>query len=772
MTPETPDPTARDADPGPPPAAVRWRAMLSHPLTLLGLGTLLIVAVLWIATARLIDAQYREADRSMVRNVQNLADLYEAQVLRAAREIDQTLSWVAHAVVHGATLQVLSDHGLPVAQQLVTVMRFGSDGRLLERAGADIALPPPAVWSDGGAGTLQVSRPWQAGPDSPWRVAFARENERRERIVAVVEVGFFVSAYDRDHLGDRGVLALLRRDGRVVAWQHGAALRSGGQEDLADLAARAGHSLQGQAVMLDGTAMVATVRELFGVPLTVVLGLSVDEQRAAANWERRRYLWMAGAMTLALLSLSGLLGRMNWLALRHRRVQSEARMAHARQIEHLAYHDSLTGLANRSFYTRLLEHEVAQARRQQRSVALMFLDLDRFKLVNDTLGHDVGDGLLQEVARRLQAAVREGDVVARLGGDEFVVLLSRTEDEADASQVARRVLARLAPACEVLGHELRITASLGLAFYPRDGLDEQTLAKHADIAMYQAKQAGRNNFQFYDAGKSTHTLERLALESALRGALSREELRLHYQARRDVASGRLSGAEALLRWQHPDLGLLPAGRFITLAEETGLIVQIGRWALRTACQQHKQWREHGLPPVRLAINLSLRQFDDDALLNDVQGALRDAQMDPQCLELEIPETVLMGQVERHLARLDALKRLGVRISIDNFGTGYASLATLRRASLDSLKIDRSLIRDVGTTGADQRLPAALIEMGHSLSMTVVAKGVETEDQAVFLREHDCNELQGHYFIEPLAAAAFESLLQDLASGGGGEHLAA
>ena len=726
-------------------------------------GTALVLLVLWGITLRSIQREYHDADRGAARSVQSVADVYEAQVLRAIREIDLVLGWLRHDQASGrGSLAVFEAAGLQM-NPLLTVMRFDAQGRLVESSRPGAPVPPREVLAGaagGGDRGLQVSPPWQVAAGGPWLLTFFRvPADGRLPVAAVtVEASYFVSAYDPAQLGKRGALALLRRDGAVLAWQRDSLPAAAAPPALQGEALHQRETRLDRPLPLAGEPSWVAVRELYGVPVSVVVGLSASEQRLDADQARRQALALAALLTAAVLVVSGLLWYLDRLAAEHRRKRIEARITHAQQVEHLAYHDALTGLANRSLYSRLLAQEVARARRENGSFALMFLDLDRFKLVNDTLGHDVGDALLQEVGRRVQAVVREVDVVARLGGDEFVVLLTEAVDQDSVAAVARRVLAGLAPPCTLLGHELRITASLGIAFYPRDGLDEQTLAKHADVAMYQAKQSGRNGFQFYQPEQSTQTLERMALESALRAALARGELELHYQARRDLDAQAPNGAEALLRWRHPDLGMLPAARFLPLAEETGLIVPIGRWVLRTACAQLQQWRASGMPALTLSVNLSLRQFIDDSLLPDVRNALQEHDLPPACLELEVPEMVLMGNVETYLSRLDALKRLGVRIAVDNFGLGYASLATLRRVAVDALKLDRSLIRDLALPQADHRLPAAMIAMAHSLSLTVVAKGVENEGQAAFLREHDCNQLQGHYFAEPMPAAAFEALL--------------
>jgi diguanylate cyclase (GGDEF)-like protein len=443
--------------------------------------------------------------------------------------------------------------------------------------------------------------------------------------------------------------------------------------------------------------------------------------------------------------------------------ESEAKVAYATRIEYLAYHDGLTGLPNRSLFSKLLSQSINEAHRYNRQLAVAFLDLDRFKQINDTLGHEAGDQLLQEVGSRLKECVRDSDTVARLGGDEFVVLLPELADGKYAATVAQKILTALAKPFTLIGEEFRVTASIGISSYPHDGLDEQTLTKNADIAMYQAKAEGKNNFQFYSEELNANSLERLTLESSLRRALERNEFRLHYQAKRETGSGRITGMEALLRWEHPDLGTVAPMRFIPVADETGLIVPIGKWVLKTACAQNVAWQKQGLPALSIAVNLTARQFSDERLLQDVESVLAVTGMDPHLLELEIGESLLTHDVENTLRILTGIKALGVRIAIDDFGTGYSSLATLQRFPLDTIKIDRSFIRDIATDALDTGLADAIIAMGKSLSMTVVAQGVETRDQAEFLRTHACDELQGFYFREPLPAEDFTQLLLDQAT---------
>jgi diguanylate cyclase (GGDEF)-like protein len=431
----------------------------------------------------------------------------------------------------------------------------------------------------------------------------------------------------------------------------------------------------------------------------------------------------------------------------------------AERAEYLAFHDGLTTLPNRVLFSKLLGQSINQARRYNRQLAVLFLDLDRFKHINDTLGHTAGDQLLQEVAARLKAGLRDSDTVARLGGDEFVAVLPELQDEKYVATVARKMLSAIGRPFVLLGHDYRVTASVGISIYPQDGLDEETLTKNADTAMYQAKEEGKNNFRFYSDQLNTDSLERLALGARLRDALARGEFQLHFQTKRDTRSGRITGVEALLRWQHPDLGMVAPMQFIPIAEETGLIVPIGKWVLRTACLQNVAWQKQGLPPLSMAVNLTARQFADEHLLADVTAILADTGMDAGLLELEITESMLMRDVEKAMRVLTALKGMGIRIAIDDFGIGYSSLSKLRQFPVDTIKIDRSFIRDIASVAEHKELAKAIIALGRALSLTVVAQGVETREQADFLLRNSCSEFQGFYLDKPAPANQLAQMLR-------------
>jgi diguanylate cyclase (GGDEF)-like protein len=428
------------------------------------------------------------------------------------------------------------------------------------------------------------------------------------------------------------------------------------------------------------------------------------------------------------------------------------------QIRSLAYQDSLTGLPNRLLFGDRLRVAVAQAHRLGHRLAVLFLDLDRLKVINDSLGHSVGDRMIAEVGQRLRTCVREGDTVARLGGDEFTLLLPGISQAVDVAKVADKVLEVLRAPVEVDGRELYVTASLGISVYPEDGRDAETLLKNSDTAMYRAKDQGRDGYQLYTSAMNATALERLALESSLRKALAHGELVLYYQPVLDLPSGRVHGVECLLRWQHPERGLISPGEFVPLAELTGLILPMGPWTLREACRQAKAWQGGVAPDLTVSINLSARQFQQRDLAEQVGDALEEVGLLPRLLEIEITETNAMQHAESTIRTLRELKALGVRLSIDDFGTGYSSLSYLKRFPIDTLKIDQSFIRDIGTDPDDAAIATAVIAMARTLELDVVAEGVETEEQLRFLADHGCDRIQGYVFSPPVPAERCGELL--------------
>ncbi|MDP3846611.1 MAG: EAL domain-containing protein [Pseudomonas sp.] len=738
---------------------------------LLPLLAVLLLLGIWAAALYLIKVEHVRAERTVAAASLEIGSTYEAQILRAMREIDQTLKLVKYTYeLKGERnpLPKLQDRALLPPALLFDVSVADANGAIMASTranevgnSADQDDLQGLQHNDG----LWVSRAWKSPVTGEWRLRFSRrlgasDGPLSGMVMVEVDAAYFVSSYDSSKLGEHGVLGILGTDGVFRVRRTGEAIFAG---DVVDYAAQVPDTEDAQAVLSvngwDGVQRYTSARQLYDAPLAVIVGLSAEERLAPVVRQAHNYLWRAAGGSLLLVLLVGLLSRMSWQLAQSRLRAAQAKVAYAQSVEYLAYHDGLTSLPNRSLFSNLLSQSISEAQRYHRQLAVLFLDLDRFKHINDTLGHEAGDQLLQEVATRLQSCLRDSDTVARLGGDEFVVLLPELSENKYAATAAQKILSAVAKSFNLRGQEFRVTASIGISLYPQDGLDEQTLKKNADIAMYQAKQQGKNNFQFYSEELNAKSLERLTLELSLRHALEHQEFQLHYQAKQDIRSGRITGVEALLRWEHPDLGQVAPMQFIPVAEETGLIVLIGKWVLKTACLQNVAWQQQGLPVLSMAVNLSERQFADEHLLTDLSSILEETGMPANLLELEIAESMLMQDIKRAMRVLTGLKRLNVQIAIDDFGIGYSSLSTLKHFPLDSIKIDRSFIRDITSAVEDRALTDAIIAMSRTLSLTVVAQGVETREQADFLRNNTCDKFQGYYFNKPIPADQFEALLQ-------------
>ena len=436
-----------------------------------------------------------------------------------------------------------------------------------------------------------------------------------------------------------------------------------------------------------------------------------------------------------------------------------AARAMSRQMTHSAQHDFLTGLPNRALVNDRLSQAIAFAQRHNKKVAVLFLDLDGFKHINASLGHPIGDKLLQSIAKRLINCVRVSDTVSRQGGDEFLVLLTEVERSEDAAMKTRKMLHSVAEVHSIDHHDLYITASIGVSVYPDDGLDAETLIKNADTAMYQAKENGHQSYKFFKPAMNVRAVERQSIEESLRTALERQEFALHYQPKINLRTGEITGAEALIRWTHPIRGPVPPTQFISVAEDCGLIVPIGNWVLREACRQAQTWVDAGLPQASIAVNISAIEFRSENFLEGVLSVLQETGLNPRSLELELTESVLMKCPESTESILKALRARGVRVAVDDFGTGYSSLSYLKKFPLDALKIDQSFVHQITTDPDQTTIVAAVINMGRSLNLRVIAEGVETQEELAFLQAHQCDEAQGYYFGRPVLPLQFATLLE-------------
>jgi diguanylate cyclase (GGDEF)-like protein len=515
-------------------------------------------------------------------------------------------------------------------------------------------------------------------------------------------------------------------------------------------------------------ATYVPVRIREAAPVEAVMEVYSDVTPLVAKLERTQIEIVAGVIG----ALSLLYVLMLWMAGRSDRIlreQEAQRVANEERIRYQAYHDPLTGLPNRTSFVDHLEEAIRRSKRFGWSLGLMFLDLDRFKRVNDSLGHEAGDELLRVAARRLQGCIRESDMLFRMGGDEFTVLLENVKGPEEAAAVAVRMTQTVAEPIELRHHELTATVSIGIALYPKDDQSGERLVKSADTAMYRAKDLGRNRYAFFTQEMNDRVESQLVLEAGLQRAVRNDEFVLHYQPRVSAATRRVVGVEALLRWQHPERGLVPPGEFIPLLEESGLIVRVGAQVIAAACRQNKAWQDAGLPPMRVSVNISSRQFRTGSLEETVREALRASGLQPEWLEIELTESLLVENSEHAVAVMERLKEIGVAISIDDFGTGYSSLGYLKRFPIDSLKIDRSFVKDLRTSATDAAIVDAISALAHSLGLGLVAEGVEEAGQADFLRARYCTEMQGYLFGRPVPPQEMADAVRRLARGQ--EHLA-
>jgi diguanylate cyclase (GGDEF)-like protein len=507
-------------------------------------------------------------------------------------------------------------------------------------------------------------------------------------------------------------------------------------------------------------ATYVPVRVVDAGPVEAVMEVYSDVTSLVGRMERGQWKILAGVLG----GLSAVYALILWILLRYRRLlnQQEAqRLAQEERIRHQAYHDDLTGLPNRASFTEQLDAMARRARRAGWTFAVMFLDLDRFKVVNDSLGHHAGDQLLRVAATRIQRCVRDSDMLFRMGGDEFTVLLEDVRGPEHTAAVAHRILEAVAEPVQLHEHEIRVTVSIGMALFPRDEISGERLVKSADTAMYRAKELGRNRYEFFTAEMNARVENQLVLEAALRRAVDAGEFLLHFQPRVSAMNRRVVGVEALLRWRHPERGLVPPVDFIPLLEETNLIVPVGAWVLETACRQAREWRDSGLP-LRMSVNISSRQFRSDTLVQTVASALQSSGLEPECLELELTESLLIDNTESAISIMARFKKLGVMVSIDDFGTGYSSFSYLKQFPIDFLKVDRIFIRDLARNPKDAAIVEAISALARSLGIGLIAEGVEEVHQAEYLRTCYCTEMQGWLFGRAVPAEEFPGLVSRIA----------
>jgi diguanylate cyclase (GGDEF)-like protein/PAS domain S-box-containing protein len=865
----------------------RWLRMCLETHVSLPLFTIVLLAVVWGTTLHFIDSEAAASRELAAESASELIATYEAQVARSINGIEQTLQVLKYsAESHGArgALPELQAHGL-LPSGLVFVVS------IVDAHGNTVASNPSArpinvareeyfsFHQQRRSNYTFISQAMRDEANQDWHLHFTRrlDDKRGEFAgVVIVEVdpAYFTSGYERSRMGEQGMLGLVGDDGVVRARRVGDKQSFGQKLDLSALQARRGVAV---ASKIDGIKRYTAVRQLAGLRLSAMVGLSEQEQMAGFVAQRRQLLLEAGVASAVLILLAALVWAWVWQGAKARRrirraqetyaaasesnmdaffvlrairnkdgvvadfkfaaVNSRAekltgrsrdelraqtlcgwmpsarhngmfdRLVHVtlnggvyqeegpnlvpqlqaewlhwqvvgveggvvaiarditerkraeERIYHMAHHDTLTGLPNRSLICDRLEQSIAHAERNKESVLVAFIDLDSFKLVNDTLGHNAGDELLKEVAGRMVGCVRREDTVGRFGGDEFVLVLPHVSDNPQMLMpVLNKILESVVQPIMLEGQKMQVSCSIGVAIYPRDGRDADTLMMHADAAMYRAKDSGKNNCQFYTHEMNAGLEEKLALTEGLRKALEEHQLSLAYQPKVNLESGRMFGVEALLRWQHPQRGAVSPAQFIPLAEEHGLIIPIGEWALREACRQACAWQDAGLPPLVVSVNVSARQFDDPRLVERVASALAWSGLDPQWLELEVTESMIMRDTAQSVAKMRQLEAMGITLAIDDFGTGYSSLAALKSFPISRLKIDQSFVRDLVANPDDQAITCAIISLSHQLDMRVIAEGVETEQQRSFLQQHGCDEMQGYLFSRPVPPQEITAML--------------
>lgn len=742
-----------------------WLRFLREPNFLVPLFALLLLGVGWTGTFQMVDTERAAAMASARDSTRELVDTYEAQVARNLDAIDQTLKVLRYAVELSGpqrALATLDERGLlpPGFVSFVTIA---------DRNGVTVASHPSSGKVRNIAGreyfSFQRNHPGdelyisQVASDEFLRTPHLHFTRRIESegafagvVVLAVAPAYFVRGYERARHGERGLLGLVGTDGvfRVR--------RSGNRVSWGERPAELGEGDALAPGTKDGVKRFLSVRKLDGYPLYAAGGLAYDEQMAVFDQKRRSTLLTAWGASVGLLAMVTLVGVWSWQAGRTRsRIRRERRRTAAR-MEQMAHYDELTGLPNRTLVSQQLAGAIAQAHQDGASLAVAFIDLDGFKLVNDGLGHAAGDELLRTVSARMRQVAGQDAILARFGGDEFVLVLPGVESAAAVSPVLDAVR-RAVMQPVVLGEQpVRISVSVGAALYPHDATDPDTLMMNANAAMSRAKELGRNNFQFYSSEMNASHEEKLAMLDGLRASLDAGHFSLVYQPKLDLRTGRIFGVEALVRWDHPDRRHVSPARFIPLAEESGMIVQLGEWVLRTACAQNQVWRDAGLPPVIVSVNVSARQFEEQHLVDRVAEALRHTELPPDGLEIEVTESVIMRDMQQAVDCMGKLKAMGISLSVDDFGTGYSSLSALKSFPISTLKIDKSFVSDLATNPDDRAIAMAVISLGHKLNLRVIAEGVETEQQFHFLRDNDCDEMQGNLFSHPVGPDEFADML--------------
>jgi diguanylate cyclase (GGDEF)-like protein len=797
------------------------------PLRLLYIGISVLILLLLTTNAAFILNLRKTALLNEEERLSTISLFLAEQANRSFESVDLVIRSVADGIaaegvtdaasfgriMAGQDIHLLLQAKISGTPQLDAVLVLNSEGRLINSSRTGL-IPNVddsdrayfRALKDDPHQPTYVTEPVQNHGAGAWTIFLARRvngpfGEFLGVVLGAIQMQYFEDFYGAISLRDSSSIALLRLDGITL-------VRFPRSDTIGQKFFGAEHLLRGgvsatlrEVSPIDGLMRVKAAHLVTNYPMLTIA--TNTEEAALADWRGMARLVIFGTFGCALaIAVAGFAFGRQWkqrarladsqaeLALQEERAAAmraaaELAEAAALQVAHSAEHDFLTGLPNRMLLNDRVNQAIALARRHKKHTAVLFLDLDGFKHINDSLGHGVGDKLLQSIATRLVACVRSSDTVSRQGGDEFVVLLSEVEESEDAAVAASRIVKAVAGAHSIGQHDvhvdvataagrmlhavaephsvdhhnLHVTASIGVSVYPDDGADAETLIKNADTAMYQAKENGRQSFQFFKPAMNVRAVERQSVEEDLRGALNRQEFTLHYQPKIDLRTGAIVGAEALIRWTHPTRGSVPPLQFIPVAEDCGLIVQIGAWVFREACTQAGAWIDVGLPAMTMAINVSAMEFRNENFLENLFAILGETGLDPRFLELELTESLLMRHAESAVSILRSLRAVGIQVAMDDFGTGYSSLSYLRKFPLDALKIDQSFVRQISDAGEDTAIVTAVIGMAQSLKLRVIAEGVETREELEFLQAHHCDEAQGYYFSRPVPPEQFAELLR-------------
>ncbi len=754
-----------------------WSGLILGPIFL----AVLLLALIWSLVMSRIEEDEKLAIQNALANNKNIAHVAAENLSQVLERMTLYTKLAADYVGGERKALAYLNPTLLGDRAYVRLAIFDRNSQLLHTSSRAKAEPGFANlieqagkrWSDSAAiPSIVVGHPPEDASEA-WRIPlllrFSAQNDFQGYLAAYLDLGYFLRLYQGVNLGTGARIEIIDENGFQLAESNGVTLSVNRGINSAAYFQKARTGSDVFARPGEGTLAAFALEKAKNYPMTVAVSRDRDEILKDIAPNRQRYVWWALAVSAGVLLT---MFSMTALAYRQRRIhhaltvteREKQRLIEQLENEknnayHIASHDHLTGLPNRLLFAEMSASHLSRARRSRKHYATLFVDLDRFKTINDSLGHRVGDLLLQTVASRLLGCLREADVIARFGGDEFVALVTEVESVGDVAAIAAKMVETVGEPCRNLdGHDLEVRPSIGIALYPQDGQDIETLLKHADTAMYEAKRAGRGTFRFFDQALNSKAGLHLELEHGMRRALENQEFCIHYQPQVGLSDFRLSGLEALIRWNHPKHGLIFPGEFIPLAEENGLISALGKWVVEAVCLQLTEWRQRGIPLVPVAVNISARQMNDMHLVRELCDAVDHYELAPELLKLEITESCFMNHPERVVRILEILAKKGFSIEIDDYGTGFSSLGYIKMFPVHTIKIDRTFIKNIRNDTGDLEIVASTIALGHKLGLSIIAEGVETREQMIHLKTAGCDDIQGYYFHRPASASDIEPIL--------------